>query len=340
MKFYYYKHTNVSTISAMLNNIASGASNHGWTIHSQTSTQLILSSTGNGNQALFYKIVVESTAGKARLRNNSNLFEAFIHGGLGFSSGDITNVWSQSYESSSYIDWLRGNPISIPINTQHIFVNQNGILCSLDCNHSFELLYGNYPGTWKQWWINRLMTNFYIGSISSYKDNETEGNILLDARLISDSSAQHSTGILGGFVSTTTNSPTPSLYYFSSLKSRNNVTISPQVGRYVDSYGITLFNPQRASDNTSFKGIFYNPAIVFNTYTNKASLIKPLIFVFHSIAGYNYWFPIGELPYYATVCYPYYLAGEEVTYGNRTFIFIPIFYYTDDYGIAVEIFKE
>jgi hypothetical protein len=62
--------------------------------------------------------------------------------------------------------------------------------------------------------------------------------------------------------------------------------------------------------------------------------------VFHSIAGYNYRFPIGELPYYATVCYPYYLAGEEVTYGNRTFIFIPIFYYTDDYGIAVEIFKE
>ncbi|MCX8029887.1 MAG: hypothetical protein N2712_07840, partial [Brevinematales bacterium] len=89
--------------------------------------------------------------------------------------------------------------------------------------------------------------------------------------------------------------------------------------------------------NNYCQGLQYHNAVSYNPFTQKATIIKPIVSVKPTIGGYTYFFPIGELPYYAAPHYPNFVTGQEVTYGNRKFIMFPLLRYTETHGIAVEI---
>jgi hypothetical protein len=84
------------------------------------------------------------------------------------------------------------------------------------------------------------------------------------------------------------------------------------------------------------RGFSYNTAVKMSSYTNKAPIIKPIISLSYSVSGYNYFHPIGELPYYATAGYPYFLPGDTTYYGQRKFTIVEMGDYQSPYGVAIE----
>lgn len=308
--FTQYRFNNVNNDLAVLQNIADKCVLHGWTVDKfdTTNKELYIHSAGNGYQNLYYSM---------KIIDGGSYKKLYIYGNTGFNtSQSFSNQpgkWTPDY-ITSYNRYADGNVFAIPLITQYLFINQSGIFMGLDSVlPTISLVFdASISG--------RKVVLTYFGSIESYKSNETEGNVLFDCRVarscfnaIFNNVYIDLDSISSGFI-----------YYFNSQKIiYSTITLSYKAGitGVYDTVG----------------SFIYNQAVRMNSYTNKSSLIKPIISISHSIGGYNYFFPVGELPYYAGVHYPYYTVGTEVTYGTRKFVAIPLVEYTASYGVFIEI---
>jgi len=312
--FTQYRFNNVDNDLAVLQNIADKCVLHNWIIDKfdATNKELYIHSTGNGNQNLYYSM---------KIIDGGNHKKLHIYGNTGFNTNQSYDnqpgKWTPDYAG------IGGNFFAIPLITQYLFINQSGIFIALDSVLPTIIVW-NVPIS------GRKVVLIYVGSIESYKSNETEGNVIFDFRAAPI--PYFYTGVIYNAI-------------FNNLYGRKDVDYIPDTGliyyfnstKIIYSTIILSYHIGSSSVRNTIGGFIYNQAVRMNSYTNKSSLIKPIISIRHDIGGYNYFFPVGELPYYAGVHYPYYTVGTEVTYGTRKFVALPLVEYTASYGVFIEI---
>jgi hypothetical protein len=254
-----------------------------------------------------------------------NYYTLLIYGNLGFNSGSTYDNQPGKFTGGYYNTNSTGfnNPAQFPLITQWVFVNQSGILVFFDANYNIA-----YSGT--NVLVGRYIAPFFMGSIESYKSGETEGNILITTKSIIYGTYSPFFAIWSGLFNSATDSSHCSgeMYYLGASRSNGSVnsTISLGMGS-ASTPAVTAFQN---------KGFSYNWAVKMSSYTNKAPIIKPIISLSYSISGYNYFHPIGELPYYATAGYPYFLPGDTTYYGQRKFTVVEMGNYQYPYAVAIE----
>jgi hypothetical protein len=253
-----------------------------------------------------------------------NYYTLLIYGNLGFNSGSTYDNQPGKFTGGYYNTNSTGfnNPAQFPLITQWVFVNQSGILVFFDANYSIA-----YSGT--NALVGRFIVPFFMGSIESYKSGEMEGNILITTKSIAYGTCTPFFAIWSGaFYSSDSTHCSGEMYYIGA--GRSNGSVSSTI-----SLGMATINSPDASIFQS-KGFSYNWAIKMSSYTNKAPIIKPIISLSYAISGYNYFHPIGELPYYATAGYPYFLPGDTTYYGQRKFTIVEVGKYQSSYSVAIE----
>jgi len=312
-----YQFTNVATPLAVLQNIANSIVLNGWVIDKFDSTnlELYIHSTGNGSQNLYFSMKYLYYSG-----SYGTYYYLQIYGNLGFNGSSAYNVQPGIFSSDYNTAMPFHNPAQFPLITQWVFVNQSGILVFLDGN--FNIVYiSAYP--LKGRWIIPI----FMGSIESYKNGETEGNILVTSKTFNLGNGPIIFCIWSGASDGTYSSG--DLYYLGA--GRTNKAMSSTV-----SLANSNVPPNYYGSGLQNRGFSYNTAVKMSSYTNKAPIIKPIISLSYSISGYNYFHPIGELPYYATAGYPYFLPGDVTYYGQRKFTVIEMGDYQSPYGVAIE----
>jgi hypothetical protein len=300
-----YQFTNIATPLAVLQNIANSVVLNGWTIDKfdNTNLELYIHSTGNGSQNLYYSM---------KCVNKTTFYNLEIYGNLGFNGSSAYNAQPGVYTTGSSYYF---NPAQFPLMTQWVFANPLGVLIFLDGNFSLT----NLSGRW--------IVNSYLGSIESYKSGETEGNILMAVKSFYESTryTNHPYFCLwSGF--TCCGTTAGEMYYLGAQRTNGAVSSTVTLDRSGDYFGDPVQN----------KGFSYNTAVKMSSYTNKAPIIKPIISLSYAISGYNYFHPIGELPYYATAGYPYFLPGDTTYYGQRKFTIVEMGDYQSPYAVAIE----
>jgi hypothetical protein len=314
-----YQFTNVATPLAVLQNIANSVVLNGWTIDKfdNTNLELYIHSTGNGSQNLYYSMKYLYYSG-----SYGTYYYLQIYGNLGFNGSSAYSAQPGVFSSGYNTLMPFHNPAQFPLMTQWVFANQNGILVFLDGN--FNIVYSSvYP--FKGRWIVPI----FMGSIESYKSGETEGNILITSKAMNVNGGPVVFSIWSGANDGSYSSG--DLYYLSAGRIKGAVSSTVSLARAcvpAGSYGYISVVQNR--------GYSYNWAVKMSSYTNKAPIIKPIISLSYAISGYNYFHPIGELPYYATAGYPYFLPGDTTYYGQRKFTIIEMGDYQSPYGVAIE----
>jgi hypothetical protein len=244
--------------------------------------------------------------------NKTTFYNLEIYGNLGFNGSSAYNAQPGVYTTGSTYHF---NPAQFPLMTQWVFANPGGVLIFLDGNYSIR----NLSGRW--------IVNSYLGSIESYKSGETEGNILIAVKSFYEATqyTDHPYFCLwSGF--TCCGTTDGEMYYLGAQRTNGAVSSTVTLNRSGSYFG----NPVQS------RGFSYNTAVKMSSYTNKAPIIKPIISLSYAISGYNYFHPIGELPYYATAGYPYFLPGDTTYYGQRKFTIIEMGDYQSPYGVAIE----
>jgi len=350
--FNYYTFSNIQSPSQFFDNLVSVANLNGWTIDKYVSGdegELYLHSLGNGNQKLYYSFQWVYAGNNSYVVNGSNLYDIRLYSNLGFDSSLTVNnqpgVWSSI---SSYNTPVKMQPIQFPVNKQYIFVNSSCLMVFSDYT-LFANLFTTITST--TFSSQRIINHIVIGSIDSYLGNsETFGNLhIISGQTFNVNNNVYYTSGLGGnpmsspyyTLATDSFKFVFSIYYLNETKFSGYYTkllgLSSTCYAYVlGSYKSAFKGGDYYPPNTYY-GFNYDKALTFNSYTNKAVLLKPIISIKHTIAGYNYFFPIGELPYYLSVHNPYFIAGQEIYYGTRKFIAMPLLYYDCNYGVMIEV---
>jgi hypothetical protein len=314
-----YQFTNIATPLAVLQNIANSVVLNGWTIDKfdNTNLELYIHSTGNGSQNLYFSM-------KYVYYSNSygTYYSLLIYGNLGFNGSSAYSAQPGMFSSGYNANSPFHNPAQFPLMTQWVFVNQSGILVFLDGN--FNIVYvSSYP--FKGRWILPI----FMGSIESYKSGETEGNILITSKVFNANGGPVVFSIWSGANDGSYSSG--DMYYLGAGRIKGAVSSTVSLARSfvpATTYGAISIVQNR--------GFSYNWAVKMSSYTNKAPIIKPIISLSYSISGYNYFHPVGELPYYATAGYPYFLPGDTTYYGQRKFTIVEMGDYQSPYGVAIE----
>lgn len=324
--FNYQIFQNVATKEDFLTNIKTVASDNGWTIDKDdisANAELYLHSTGNGSQNLYYSI-------KAQLVNAAD--SIYICANTGFDTG---SAWdAQPGKFNSYRVSKSSCAIFYPL-TQYVLVENSNVLCFWD---DIDL----YSG--------RILGSLYFGAIDSYKVNETEGNMCLVYYASNYVNKNFRGSVLSG------------LYYFGhNYYGYNYPAINALLYNGIDRIGDTTnlgsfykgigddnqktsfsinkwtYNSGSSAASVTYNGYQYNYAVQYNDWASRNSLIKPIVSIADSDATNTYFYPIGELPYYACKAYPYTKAGDIVDYGTRKFMVFPLLNYTDGDGVAIEV---
>ena len=314
--FNYQIFNNVTDRETFLNNIRNVASNNGWTIDKDdiaNNQELYLHSTGNGNQNLYFSMKVQDYI----IRNGSNLGPAFyILGNTGFDTNSAWDSQPGRY-SELYIETNWSNPdyalipyLYFPISKQYILANSQMVII-------LEDMVNTHTST-------RLVGHQYFGAIDTYNPNDSEGNVAavyLDAR----HSADRCSALFG--------IPSYNDKCYGLLYKGENKFNEDKLGvsTFWNSYG------EQFEDNIGQLGYQYRYAVQFNDWASRTSLIKPIVSIKDTTSTDVYFYPIGELPYYACKAYPYYKAGDIITQGTRNFMIFPLFSYTYGNGVAIEV---
>lgn len=334
--FKYYKFQNVETATQCFENLKTVAETEGWTIDKYISGEdgeLYLHSLGNGNQSLYYSMTwfpftndYGDTAHALR-----------VYGNTGFDDTLAVNNQPGNYNSENVTSTRHGNPndamfITFPINCQYVFVNNSQILMFID--HFFNSFHMSDTFVLD----GRYIESFYIGSIDLYKSDDSYGNILVYSGFTKYSDTEYDWHLLGASTYYSNVCGAYDLYY-DGVKSHKNGLLGISINIcyiycYTKSYmeGINF-----TRELHTVRGFNYVNSINFNDFTNKAILIKPIVYIKHSVEGYDYFFPIGELPFYASVHSPYFYVGQEVSYGTRNFVAMTYGKYNNNYGVIIEI---
>ena len=332
--FNYQIFNNVTDRETFLNNIRNVATANGWTIDKDdisANQELYLHSNRNGNQNLYFsmKIVI--------LSDNSNIQYISICGNTGFDAGQSYDnqpgKWYETYYQHSYRSYYDSSyyvpHIGFPINKQYILINSQLILVFLDIDTSSFY----HPDLYE----HRIILHLGIGAIDTYKgSSDTEGNYIF----IYGGDQRHWTlgggswdldhlwsAILGTYTSS------GGLLYKGENKYNSDLGLSARKIFEIGNNSVT----DRSNNGSGIKGYQYNYAIRFNDWASRTSLIKPIVSIKHTTTEDVFFYPIGELPYYACKAYPYYKAGDIITQGTRNFMVFPILYYTNGDGVAIEV---
>ena len=337
--FNYQIFNNVTDRETFLNNIRNVASNNGWTIDKDdiaNNQELYLHSNGNGNQNLYFSMKIVTA-------HNSNIQYIVMCGNTGFDAGQTYNnqpgKWyetNHSEHSSSYGYYYYIPDIGFPITKQYILVNNQLILVFFDIDTSSFYT----PNICK----HRLILHLGMGAIDTYKGNsDTEGNYMFihgDSRNYEHYNNRLDylwPAILGIYHSDNDNASSGGLLYKGENKYNYDLGLSVRKILYIYSNGISDTSSSGSSDSYGIKGYHYNSAVQFNDWASRTSLIKPIVSIKHTTTEDVFFYPIGELPYYACKAYPYYKAGDIITQGTRHFMVFPILYYTNGNGVAIEV---
>lgn len=306
--------TNVTTIENILGNIKTVALNNNWIVDLDdiaTSGTLYMHNLGNGSQTLYFSF-------QAILGTTSSQTEQFYYlhtfGNTGFDSTLAVDAqpgrYSVNYKAASYTGDLI---FQFPIITQYVLCNGTNLCCILD----FDCV-SNVDGS-----QGRILPHFLLGSMDSYKSGETEGNVCCFSPSYDIVGWD---GITDGYL-------TP--FVFSGISTNgllyNSIGNSP--------YNSIDYETKTAGGTTGEGSRYplYNSAIQYNTTASRTTLIKPILTLSYATSTDTYNYPIGELPYYACMVYPYAKAGDVITAGTRSFVVFPLLKYTDAYGVAFEV---
>ena len=336
--FNYQIFNNVTDRETFLNNIRNVASNNGWTIDKDDITnnlELYLHSTGNGNQNLYFSMKIVTA-------HNSNIQYIVMCGNTGFDTGQTYNnqpgKWYETnhseYNGYEYGYYYYIPDIGFPITKQYILANSQLILVFFDIDTSS--FYNPYL------YKHRLILSFGMGAIDTYKgSSDTEGNYMFLYGDNRDNEHYHNnlgslwSAILGTYHSDNDNASSGGLLYKGGNKHNDDLGLSVRQILYMDWDSIRNYN--NSDSGYGIKGYQYNYAVQFNDWASRTSLIKPIVSIKDTTSTDVYFYPIGELPYYACKAYPYYKAGDIITQGTRNFMVFPILYYTNGDGVAVEV---
>jgi len=327
--FNYQIFNDVTDKETFLSNIRNVAQNNGWIIDKDdisNNSELYLHSNGNGNQNLYFSMKVDYYYASDYI---------FIQGNTGF---DTNSTWdNQPGKFTSPV--LNGDSratlpyLWFPIQKQYVIVNGQMVIVFCDMISASSVLNG------------RVIGHLGFGSIDNYDLSNTEGNLVIAHEISYDyaywtgtggkSAGGYSSNILGAklFNAYNTASKDFGLLYLSENKFNTDLGITAYVyNAHNGSYG--------GADRTYYygqKGYHYNYAIRFNDWASRTSLIKPIVSIKNTTSTDVYFYPIGELPYYACKAYPYSKAGDIITQGTRKFMIFPLFSYTYGNGVAIEV---
>ena len=318
--FNYQIFNNVTDRETFLNNIRNVASNNGWTIDKDDITnnqELYLHSNGNGKQNLYFSMKVENRA----TVSHGSISAFYICGNTGF---DTNSAWDN--QPGRYSDLVIGDGsgytrisnsyLYLPLNKQYILANSQMILIFGDMVCVFD--------------SNRTVGHYYFGAIDTYNLNDTEGNIVSAYIEEEYNNGYNRSSALFGLIDKYNRGRYCGLLY----NSENKFT--------PDKLGISTFwiGYYKSTDTNYLRGYLgyqYNHAVQYNDWASRTSLIKPIVSIKDTTSTDVYFYPIGELPYYACKAYPYYKAGDIITQGTRNFMVFPILYYTNGDGVAIEV---
>ena len=317
--FNYQIFNNVTDRETFLNNIRNVATANGWTIDKDdisANQELYLHSNGNGNQNLYFSMKVDYYYVADYM---------FIQGNTGFDANSTWDNQPGKFTSpNAYADnnYYRAMPyLWFPIQKQYILVNSQMILVFCDMVSTSPILTG------------RVVTHFVLGAIDTYKDSDTEGNLIITYQIAykcltyNGGFGGYSSDILGTRLYNNTASRDFGLLYYSTNKFNTDLGISVHIVSDCGHGDYTIGS----------KGYQYTHAVQFNDWASRTSLIKPIVSIKHTTTEDVFFYPIGELPYYACKAYPYYKAGDIITQGTRNFMVFPILEYTNEYGVAIEV---
>lgn len=311
MIFKMYKFNNVSDLATVLTNLRDIASINDWVIDKDdivANQELYIHSTGNGLQNLYFSI-------KGFVAVTSPImYGLHVAGNTGF---DNSKAWNNQPNKWNNVTGYYSLPMAFPLITQYIFITNSGIFVTVDCNYTYVY----YGTTYNQ----RNCCHLYIGSVENYKQDEIQGNII---------------NCLGRFYNGFTSAfqyanytKDDGIYFLNKYFSNTDLRPFYRISSFTYSYD------RGGSDYSSYNlwGINLASAVNKSNFTNKTTLLKHIIQVAFTDAGYNYFFPIGEFPVYECKHYPLYITGQEVLYGGRKFVMLPLLRYGDTNGLAVEI---
>ena len=331
--FKLYTYNNVQSAADFLTNLRNVASYEGWVIDNFTTANphyLYLHSNGNGNQSLYYSMCMRYIGNQTSYVSNAgDLWTIVVYGNTGYNSANTYDnqpgKWTQN-ENSWYP--LKGYFITFPAEKQYIFINSSQIIVFTTSYHTFEY----YDGSWSSYFKNtKTNLGLYIGSINLYKSDYSQGNVML-------LDGFHRTNI--GYLYVTSSlfgHREEAIYIFGGVLFENTLKAGSDLGLTVcliwylsNFYNIFSYIKNKRTYQYYLGG-------TFNSFSNKAIGMKPVVFVRHSVGGYTYFFPIGELPYWYTQAHPYHKTGDVITYGQRKFVIMSFFWEPSNHGVLLEV---
>jgi len=321
--FNYQIFENVQTPQDFLSNIAETVESYGWTLDKSdisNNLELYLHSNGNGNQNLFFSMKMETPTGVPYALN--------ICANTGFDGGQPYDSqpgkWFQTAVEG--VDIVGG--LAFPLNCLYVLVNSQICLVFIDVNA------GNFPEAS----VGRLILAMGFGAIDSFKgDSETEGNYIFCWEVWTGYSSACS--FFSAMLGVNDYGARVGLLYNGENKYNENIgnTVCKIFRFWSRNDGTSDFDDSMGSSTWGVKGYKYRNAVQFNAWASRTSLIKPIISIYHETTEDKFFYPIGELPYYACRAYPYYKAGDIIQQGTRKFMVFPILGYTNSWGVAVEV---
>jgi len=222
---------------------------------------------------------------------------------------------------------------NFPLLNQYVVASEQAVFVFIDFYKSIITFpTHSYP--------NRLIFSFGFGGIDLYNEDESEGNFYFgDYMPIWYNTDWHNGGwdILEStaFGKWCDGSPL-GLLYNGVNKVDEHFGISTVKCVHYHSNGS---RDDRSLDEIKYgrQGFKYRDGVQWNEWCSRTTMLKPIVSVYYEDAENEYFFPIGELPYYSCCVWPRAKAGDVLTFGSRKFIVFPLISYTETYGIAIEV---
>jgi len=339
----YYVFENVNDVESFLTNLKDCASDNGWTIDKDdisNSGELYLHSNHLGRN-LYY-----SMKGHLKTIGDCSFYRLSLYANRGFDETKAVNEqpgqWNPLPGDSS---GSNGEfKLFFPMRKQYVLANEQALFVFYDCYKSEAIAPTGLDWT-SDIFPDRLILGMGIGGIDLYNESDTEGNFLFfDFIEIRDEwGNQIIPWMESGSLGSRREEQFCLLYGGENAVTRDKFGLSVgwQIVYQMDwnpNY-ITHLKPCDSHWCIWGKhGFRYGWAVVVNQSYLRLSLIKPIVSIYETDETNEYFYPIGEMPYYACKGYPYTKAGDIMQFGTRKFVAFPLLNYTEEaIAIAVEV---
>ena len=335
----YYTFTNITNMEDFLANIRDCASLNGWIIDKDdiTDNKELYLHSNHGGRNLYFSMRSFMTHDPDEPNAWYHVLELFANTGFDDSKSVNEQPGKWGEWTAHWYDYDYRFKLFFPMLHQYVIASSQALFVFYDCYKSEILqgsdvhIEGSLPGRW--------VLSLAFGGIDLYNDSDTEGNFFFcDYPIIEPNYNDTQTWIFyihsSAFGTNTEVSdiyPTEVLYYGGNKINADCGISTARTIRYgYGRYETTL-------PTYGKKGFKYCDGVRLNEWSSRTSMIKPIVSIHHEDAENQYFFPIGEFPYYACKAYPHAKAGDVLSFGTRKFIVFPLISYTEEYGIAIEV---